>query len=36
MWLGEFYWGKNVYVTLEIKVESMEISCILILAMKNG
>jgi hypothetical protein len=25
-----------VYVTLEIKVESMEVSCILILTMENG
>jgi hypothetical protein len=36
MWLGEFYFGKSVYVTLEIDVESMEVSCTLILAMENG
>jgi hypothetical protein len=36
MWLGEFSWGRNVYVTLEIEVESMEISCTLIIAMENG
>jgi hypothetical protein len=36
MWLREFSWGKNMYVTLEIGVESMEVSCALILAMENG
>jgi hypothetical protein len=36
MWLGEFYWGRSVYVTLDIEVESMEVFCILILAMENG
>jgi len=29
-------WERSVYVTLEIKVESMEVSCILILTMENG
>jgi hypothetical protein len=36
MWLGEFSWGRNVYVTLKIGVGNMEISCTLILAMENG
>jgi hypothetical protein len=36
MWLGEFSWGRSVYVTLKIRVESMKVSCILILAMENG
>jgi hypothetical protein len=36
MWLKEFSWGRNVYVTLETEVESMEVSCTLILAMENG
>jgi hypothetical protein len=36
MWLGEFFLGINVYVTLEINVESMEVSYTLILAMENG
>jgi len=36
MWLGKFSWGRIVYVTLEIEVENMEVSCILILAMENG
>jgi hypothetical protein len=36
MWLGEFSWGRIVYVTLEIEVKNMEVSCILILAMENG
>ncbi len=36
MWLGEFSWGRSVYVTLEIEVESMEVFCTLILAMENG
>jgi hypothetical protein len=35
MWLEEFSWGKNVYVTLNIEVESVEVSCTLILAMEN-
>jgi hypothetical protein len=36
MWLGEFSWGRNMYVTLERKDESMEVKCTLIIAMKNG
>jgi hypothetical protein len=36
MWLGDFSWGTNVYVTLEIEVENMEIFCTLILVMENG
>jgi hypothetical protein len=35
-WLGEFSWGRNVCVTLEIKMESMEVPCTLIIAMENG
>jgi hypothetical protein len=35
MWLGEFSEGRNVYVTLEKEEESMEVECILIIAMKN-
>jgi hypothetical protein len=34
-WLGEFSWGRNVYVTLKIE-ESMEVECIPILLMENG
>jgi hypothetical protein len=29
-------WGRSVYVTLEIEVENMEVSCTLIFAMENG
>jgi hypothetical protein len=36
MWLVEFSWGRSVYVTLEIEVKSMEMSCILIITMENG
>jgi hypothetical protein len=36
MWLGEFSWGRSLYVTLKIEVENMEISCLLIIAMENG
>jgi len=35
MWLEEFFWGKSVYVTLKIEVESVEVFCTLILAMEN-
>jgi len=35
MWLEEFSWGKNVYVTLKIEVDSVEVFCTLILAMEN-
>ncbi len=35
MWLEEFYWGKSVYVTLKIEVESVEVFCTSILAMEN-
>jgi hypothetical protein len=34
MWLGEFSYGRNVYMTLE--KESMEVECTLIIAMENG
>jgi len=36
MWLGKFYWGRNVYVTLKRKEENMETSCTLIIVMENG
>jgi hypothetical protein len=35
MWLEKLSWGKNVYVTLKIEVESVEVSCTLILVVKN-
>jgi hypothetical protein len=35
MWLGKFFQGKSVFVTLEIEVESMEVFCTLIFAMEN-
>ncbi len=35
MWLGEFFWGRNVCI-LKIEMESMEVPCTLILAMENG
>jgi hypothetical protein len=35
MWLEEFSWGNNVYVTLEMEVEIVEVSCTLILATEN-
>jgi len=34
MWLEEFSWGKSVYVTFEIEVESMEVSYTLILVLE--
>jgi hypothetical protein len=36
MWLWEYSWGRNVYMTLKIEVKNMEVSCTLIVAMKNG
>lgn len=36
MWLGKFYWGRNVYVALKRKEENMETSCTLIIVMENG
>jgi hypothetical protein len=36
MWLRKFSWGRSVFLTLEIEVENMEVSCTLILAMENG
>jgi hypothetical protein len=35
MWLGEFFWGRNVYVTLKIKEKNIKVKCTLIIAMKN-
>jgi hypothetical protein len=34
--LGDLFLESSMFVTLEIKVESMEVSYILILAMENG
>jgi hypothetical protein len=36
MRLREFSSGKGVYVRLNIKVENVEISCVLILIIENG
>jgi hypothetical protein len=36
MWLQEYYWGRSVCMTLKIEVESIKVSCTLIVAMKNG
>ncbi len=36
MWLGKLSWRRNVFVTLEIEVESMEVYCTLVFAMENG
>ncbi len=36
IWLGEFSLRINVYVTLEIDVESMKVFYTLILVMENG
>jgi hypothetical protein len=36
MWLRDFSWGRNVYVTLEKKEENMEVECIPIITMENG
>jgi hypothetical protein len=36
MWLREFFYGRNVYVTLQRKDESMEANCTLIIVIKNG
>ncbi len=36
MWLGEFFWGRSVNVTLEKEEEHMEVECTPIIAMENG
>jgi len=35
MWLEEFFWGRNVYVTLKRKEENIEIECTFFIAMEN-
>jgi hypothetical protein len=36
MWLGRFFWGRSVYVTLKRKEINMEASCTFIIVMENG